>query len=244
MTPDPIGDCEIKFDNKKKTIKVIATENIKPGSRVLFRPPAPGIPNEVFLTSHGYVPEINTNDFIVLKGITREAEWRELMTKVDAADPVATQKFQLLKIFHDDSYSVSAFTLPPRLLFALRILNLNPASPKQKVNFEDLKKLVQEDRCKYFSHANELKVAKSLYETADDLLSKYPTSLEEDAKLLREAPLDIDQRMAIEYRKSKKALLAQIKVRMEDFIESDGGGSSRKLPLEKFILKPVRLVDV
>ncbi|GAB5360753.1 hypothetical protein AAMO2058_000654600 [Amorphochlora amoebiformis] len=118
MLPDPLAKCRIEVE-KDNTLKVIANEHIAAGSRVHFRPPPPGVPNEVYLTSHAYIPEINTNDFVVLKGVIPEDEWRDLMIKVDQGDMESTQKFQLLKIFQDDHYSVSAFTLPPRLLMVL-----------------------------------------------------------------------------------------------------------------------------
>jgi len=154
LQPDPLASCHLQLDDGN--VKIVATEQVTSGKRVQFRPPPPGIPNEVFLTSHGYIPEINTNDFVTLRGICTDVEWRELLKKVEASDPTATNKFQLIKIFHDDSYSISAFNLPQRLLLALRILHLNPQLPKQNMPFEELKEIVQEDKTIFFSAQNEV----------------------------------------------------------------------------------------
>jgi len=78
------------------------------------------------------------------------------------------------------------------------------------------------------------------------MLKKYPTTLREDMRLLKEGPLDEDQRLAIEYRRSKKALVHQLKQRMEDYLEQHAsrraGAGNPAVSLEKFILQPVRMV--
>mmetsp|Transcript_2915 Transcript_2915/g.5398 ORF Transcript_2915/g.5398 Transcript_2915/m.5398 type:complete len:881 (-) Transcript_2915:24-2666(-) len=238
MQPHPSAQLLLEIDEKTGSIRVVANEHVIAGSRVKFRPPPPGIPNEVFLTSHGYVPEINTNDFVVLKGICGEGEWRELLKQVESGDAIATQKFQLLKIFHEDNYSISAFTIPPRLLMALRIMYVTKSTG---VSFEELKDLVQSDKTRFFSVINEVQVAGSLLRSAEEMLLKFPTTMDEDTHLLQAPTLDDDQRLAIEYRRSKKALLHQLKNRMEDYIKTHQSDDEDEESLDMFIQHPVRL---
>lgn len=222
------GNTFLKYHKQmKSSFNIHADRNMLPGSNVVEN--YGDNSNFVYLQHHGFVPRINPADCVRVAmpfDDKNEPRVKGQSTRLKLLANVADIK----DIYRRDPIWCIRPSEPLRdpMLFYLRVLEMSEEALDrcrdkiQGTKGDDAKMAAL--RCVEHDVENDRRVYNRLSRLLRRTLYKAPTSLEEDEQLLRtsmDAGLNANERLAVQYRISRKRLLSQLNAMLERVSSED-----------------------
>jgi hypothetical protein len=200
------ADFHVRVERENGTFHYIANVDIEKGTQI-FAPYGvrKRLSNAQFLLDYGFVWPFNPHDVVVFH------------FEIPLTDPYYDKKVELLeraRLFRDD-YNVYVNEYPRDLIAAIRISCLSA------VDLEDPQLIAAAIEKEKVHATNERFALMTLLGLAQKLLAEYPTSIEEDARLLNSHSLTYNQRAAVIVRKSEKEILMDLINRLANILEEE-----------------------
>ena len=195
------------YNNERQGFEIRANEDINKSSEIYVF--YGNKPNTKFFLFYGFVVENNPNDKMTL------------MLKLHSKDPLKAMKAKFVeyettprKLHVEIDTEGNRFT---KLISYLRYVeyeekNLTDANVylenlRKECKKEDEKKQYKVQKLPFINIANEVKAMQNLSRICIKTMKKYPTTYEQDLKLLSDTKLDYNQRNCIILRSSEKKIL-------------------------------------